>query len=329
MPLVQINAGQDGLKLHKARHSFIPILRKALCTPGPIIIMVHGFKFSPGHAYACPHENILTLNPKRSGWKVKSWPKALGFGIRRRDEGVAIAFGWNGRGSIWQAYREAGSAAEQLSRLLRVLAHLAPERPVHFLAHSLGARVVLNAISNVQHPTLGRAILLNPAEFCEVARERLETSNGRQLQLINVTSRENDIFDLLLETFFAKCGETDRPRCLGRGLFGLSNCLTLQIDNPDVVNALAKSGYMLGNKQSLICHWSTYLRDGVFEFYNDILRRPHELTLPDMRRTLAHTQDPRWSKLINRARRKVEFTIQAGFAEFVSSLGSTRSTTNQ
>ena len=54
MPLLQINAGPQGPELHGASRPLGHALADGLEPPGPIIIMVHGFKFAPGDAFDCP-----------------------------------------------------------------------------------------------------------------------------------------------------------------------------------------------------------------------------------------------------------------------------------
>ena len=79
---------------------------------GPVIVMVHGFKYAPGHRSECPHRQILSLDPVRDCFKVVSWPRGLGFGRGAPDEGLGIGFGWNARGTLRQAYAEAARAGK-------------------------------------------------------------------------------------------------------------------------------------------------------------------------------------------------------------------------
>lgn len=296
MPLLQINAEPDALRLHNARHSFIPLIRRALRRPGPIVIMLHGYKFAPHHPVSCPHNHILSLDPNRCGWKVKSWPRALGFGEGQPDEGLAIAFGWPARGSIWQACLSADRTALQLAELLQILTDLAPNRPLHILAHSLGARVVLRALPVCGSIPLGRVILLNGAEFGETARTALDSPAGAGSEIINVTSRENDLFDFLLERLVRPPKSGDR--CLSQNLPDRANTLTLQLDHPDTVAGLNSAGFSLGPDSYRVCHWSAYLRPGVFDVYKALIRHPERTQLSRLRASLPAAMEPRWSHLV-------------------------------
>lgn len=297
MPLIQINAGPDGPELHGTSRPIAPVLQRALGGAGPVIIMIHGFKFRPGHPDACPHGHILSLTPAKACRKALSWPRALGIGQGDPDEGLAIAFGWDARGTIWQAWRRAARAGAALAALLAAIHRIDPARPVHALAHSLGARVILRALCEPGLPSgsLSRAILLSGAEFGSHAAEALYGEAGRQAEIINVTSRENDLFDFMLERLIA-------PPVRGDGALGFClpdapNALTLQLDHPQTRTALAQAGFPISAPRGRVCHWSTYLQPGVFDLYRALLRRADDLPLPHLRAALPERYDPRWSRL--------------------------------
>ncbi|RKT30791.1 alpha/beta hydrolase family protein DUF900 [Roseovarius halotolerans] len=299
MPLLKINSGPDGPVLHTGQDSPLgPTLAQALRHGrGPVVIMTHGYKFAPGHGLDCPHQHILSLDPACRSWKAMSWPRALGFGAGQRDEGTGIAFGWPGRGTIWQAYRQAEVAGAALAQLIEMIARIAPDRPLHLLAHSLGARVVLGALERLPEGRVGRAILLSGAEFGSRAAEALSRGAGRTAEIINVTSRENDLFDFLLERLVTPPARGDRS--LGHGLPALPRTLTLQLDHPDTLTALACAGFKIERPKARICHWSSYLRPGVFGFYRALLRTPEALPLPQLRAALPAEPDPRWSRILS------------------------------
>ncbi|MCZ0813351.1 MAG: alpha/beta hydrolase [Pseudomonadota bacterium] len=298
MPLLHINSGPDGPVLHAGPATPLgPALAQALRHGhGPVVIMTHGYKFAPGHGLDCPHQHILSLDPACRSWKAMSWPRGLGFGAGQHDEGTAIAFGWPGRGTIWQAYRQAEIAGATLARLIGMIARIAPDRPLHLLAHSLGARVVLGALKRLPEGRVARAILLSGAEFGSRAAEALSRGAGRSAEIINVTSRENDLFDFLLERLVAPPVHGDRS--LGHGLPAMPKTLTLQLDHPDTLTALARAGFEIEPPKARICHWSSYLRPGVFPFYRALLRAPEALPLPQLRAALPAEPEPRWSRIL-------------------------------
>lgn len=330
MPLLQIDATPLGPCLHDAPTPVSSTLRAALDHPGPVIIMTHGFKFAPNHPFACPHRHILSLDPKVQSWKAKSWPRGFGFGAGSPDEGLAVAFGWSGRGSIWHAYDQAKQAGLCLADLIAMIRQEAPGRPVHLVAHSLGARVVLGALPHLDAGAIGRVLLLNGAEFGAAARAALESPAGQTAEVISVTTRENDLFDFLLERLIPASELGDRS--LAQALPQRPNTLTLQLDHPETLRALDRSGFPVAQGRArFYCHWSTYLRDGVFEFYNALLRAPENLALARLRTQFPKCPDPRWSRVMQWPSAPVPgFRTWLGASQAgISSRGITSSTVNQ
>ena len=297
MPLLQIDATPLGPCLHGTAQRLLPPLRRALVQPGPVIIMIHGFKFEPGHTNACPHNHILSLDPKHRTWKAKSWPRGLGYGAGDRDEGLAIGFGWSGRGTIWNAYKQAEEAGLCLADLVSMIRQVAPGRQVHLVAHSLGARVALGALPNIPARAIARVLLLNGAEYGAAARAAIESAAGCAAEIINVTTRENDLFDFLLERLISPPEHGDRS--LAQSLPQRPNTLTLQLDHPDTLPSLERAGfYVAPGRARFCCHWSAYLREGLFDFYRALLRQPEDHSLARLRALLPDIQDPRWSRVL-------------------------------
>lgn len=295
MPVLQINAGPDGPGLHGTPRDLAPALRQGLDRGGPIVIMIHGYKFDPQHRETCPHRHILSLSPRRDCAKAVSWPRGLGFDGLSRDEGLAIAFGWAARGTIWGAYDRAAKAGRALATLIDMIGQIAPGRPVHLLAHSLGARVALTALPHVGAQRVGRVILLSGADYGETARSALQSPAGTNAEIINVTSRENDLFDFLLERLVAPPKRGDWT--LAHGMPLSRNTLTLQLDHPETLRVLRSAGFGIAPPGGRICHWSSYIRHGVFPLYRALLRRPDDLPLVQLRAALPKGCDPRWSRI--------------------------------
>lgn len=295
MPMLRLTVTEDGAALHAARAPRLPTLRRALAgDPGPITVMIHGYKYQPGHGHHCPHGSIFSRSPTPGLPRVVSWPRHLGL-RGQQGEGLGISFGWQARGSIWQAHQRAACAGEALADLLADLRSLAPARPINLIAHSLGARVALRAIAAGKPSSVNRAILLAAAEYAGTARRTLESAAGRQTQVLNVTSRENDLFDFLTERLIAP--DTPGPdHMLGQGAPDLPNLVTLQLDDPASLHALRRAGFPVAAPERLVCHWSPYLRPGVFPLYRAVFAG--DMALSRLRALLPADPAPRWSRLL-------------------------------
>lgn len=289
MTLLRINANMDGL-------APLPDLASLATGSGPVLILTHGYKFQPGHPVHCPHRHILSAEDAAYP-KATSWPKALGIG---QGDAAALAFGWPARGTIWAAWQRAEIAGAQLAQVITAIRAVAPHRPVHALAHSLGARVVLSALHHLTPGALGRIILLAGAEYATNAAAALDTPAGRQAEVINVTSRENDLFDFLLERLVPAPVRGDWT--IGQRLGDRPNVLCLQLDAPRTLAALALRGFAIAPPNTRICHWSVYRRAGVFTLYRALLLRPETLPLAHLRAALPDDPTPRWSRLLTAPR---------------------------
>ncbi|MDO5643213.1 MAG: hypothetical protein Q4G26_12625, partial [Paracoccus sp. (in: a-proteobacteria)] len=273
----------------------------ASLAPGaPVIVMIHGYRFAPGHRRSDPHRDILGLGaagaaaarpgPRRN----LSWPRALGFSADG-PEGLGISFGWPARGRLSAAYARAGVTGQGLAPVLARLADAAA-RPVHLIAHSLGARVALQALAAAPGASIGRMVLMAGAELRPLAGAAIDSPAGRQAEVINVTSRENDPFDFALEWLIGR----GRHRALGFGLEApRRNWLDLQIDAPETRAGLAALGFGIGADVARACHWSPYLREGLFDFYRIALSQGWALPMGLLRANIPARQAPRWSRLLH------------------------------
>lgn len=286
MTLIRLDAVAGRPQLHGLGEAPEALLAEAVrSTRGPVVVMIHGYKFIPGHPRRCPHRHILGLERRRPCRKALSWPRALGFTGAACDEGLGLAFGWHARGTLWDAWRRAEAAGAALAQVAEVLRAAAPERPVHVVAHSLGARVALAAMARAPAGTFGRALLLAGAEFASSAEAALAAPGGRAAELVNVTSRENLLFDLLLETLVAPPRRGDVT--LGRGLAQGPRRLTLRLEDAHTLAALGRHGFSVAPPERRVCHWSAYLRPGVFDLYRALLRAPASTPLASLAAAVA------------------------------------------
>lgn len=285
MPLVRINADGD----RAVPLDDLGAALDGLPPDAPVIALIHGYKYDPDRVAHCPHRQILSLDPMMARRAI-SWPRHLGFGRGDTAEGLCLAFGWNARGTIWHAHAEAARAGRALAAVLRTV-HAARRAPVHLVSHSLGARVAMQVMEDLPARSIGRALLLAAAETRASAERAMATDAGRTAEIVNVQSRENTVFDLLFRTAI----HPHRPFAptLGAG-FGRDErrWLDLPIDCARTRAHLAAQGFRIPPPARAICHWSAYLRPGLFPLYRALLREG--LPLAALRENLAaeHTLHP-------------------------------------
>ncbi len=261
----------------------------------PIVVMIHGFRFDPADPDTDPHTHILSMTPRPDCWKAVSWPRRLGL---TGDRGLAIGWGWRARGTIWGAYAEAQASGLRLATVISRLHRIAPDRPVHVFAHSLGARVALTALALVPAGAVGRLVLLSAAAFVAEAVVALDTPAGSRAEVFAVRGAENLLFDVLLRAALPFKGVT-----LGAGSAGLPRCLDLALDRPAMLAALRRIGFRIAPPAARICHWSGYLRPGVWGLYRALLHRPVDVPMSLLRDALGQTTCPmpaRWARARHR-----------------------------
>ncbi|MFW2588314.1 DUF726 domain-containing protein [Sagittula sp. SSi028] len=296
MPMLNITAHEDHCHLHAAGGPLLPELKAALDRdPGPVTVMVHGFRYQPGLTDHCPHQTLFATGPATA--TIPAWPRHLGL-RGQAGEGLGLSFGWFARGTIWQAHRRAETAGHALARLLADVKALDPQRPVHAIGHSLGARVILSAIRAGQPGVIDRTVLLAGAEFAGTARHVLHSSAGRRTEVLNVASRENDLFDFMLERLVPAEAPGDRMLGAARTTGMAPNMVTLQLDDARSLSALRAAGFPISPTQQRICHWSPYMRAGVFPLYRAYLSGT--LPLARLRGILPDATTARWSRLLSR-----------------------------
>jgi pimeloyl-ACP methyl ester carboxylesterase len=254
----------------------------------PIVIMIHGYKYAPGHPDDCPHDHILSATPRVTDRRVISWPQHLGLDGR---QAMGIAFGWAAHGSAWASYAQAAVAGRSLARLLDALRGYGHQ--VHIIAHSMGARVALQALPHLAPGAVDRMILLAAAELRRPARRALASPGAMGVEFVNITTRENDLYDMYLEWGIGACLDT----ALGQGLpRAPGGWLDLQIDQTATLETLAALGHPIAPRQTRICHWSPYLRRGVFPLYRALLTG--QLSVSALQARLPTKADRRWSALL-------------------------------
>lgn len=302
MPILRVNANGCTPELGRTDRASMCLsdALKANLGGGPVLIMLHGYRYSPSQPSLDPH-NFILQNSHKNGW-----PQQMGYSPDSPHQGLCIAFGWEAGGTIWRAYREASRAGLALASLIKQIATLGAG-PVNIMAHSLGVRVALASLPHLAPGMIGRMILLTGAELRTTAEAALITPAGQSAQVLNIISRENDIFDFLYEWLLAP--HHFGARTMGAGI-SLPNCVTAQIDDADHLTALRCLGFPVPVASKRVCHWSSYTRPGLFPLYRGFLSASNPLDLADLRARLPITLTPRWSRLRSRPLRPAPFAVQ-------------------
>lgn len=269
-------------------------LAQALATlpaGAPVVVMIHGYRFAPGaRGGNCPHRHIFSMQPPVQDWTAISWPRHLGLSGGRA---LAIGFGWPARGRFRGACVRASRAGRALAELAALVQSLDPGRAFDVVAHSLGARVALAALPYAEAHDFRRLILLAAAETRRPAMRAMASAAGRVVQVVNVTTRENDLFDFLVEWL----GSAGLDTAIGQGLCETpANWLDVQLDQAASLAALTRLGHDLPCAPARISHWSPYLRPGALGLYRAIL--DGSLSVQALREALPERRDPRWSRLL-------------------------------
>lgn len=257
--------------------------------PGtPVTIMLHGYRYTPASPRKDPHLTIYAGLPGSQDSRTLSWPRRLGLTGAR----PGIGFGWHADGTIWSAHAGAERAGLALADLIAGL-RAQGAGPVNLFGHSLGCRVALSSLPHLRAADVGRIVLMSAAALRGQATAALATPAGRAAAVLNVTSRENDLYNKAFELLIFRAGDLT----LGAGL-DAPNAVTLQIDHPHHREGLRALGFPTAAPVRRVCHWSAYMRPGLFPLYRAFLHRPASLTLADLRRALRADAAPRWSRLI-------------------------------
>ncbi len=159
----------------------------------------------------CP-DDLAPCARKRP--RTANWPHALGFSEQGTHDGLCIALGWEAR--HWRpgldcfaaVHRTAEKTAAALITLVRAIVAADPRRQVDVLSHSLGARVVLQALRQAPDLPVARAILLGGAEYSAEARAALAAQDraGGRTEFYHMIARANDLYDGLFQLFAPRTG---------------------------------------------------------------------------------------------------------------------------
>lgn len=294
MPILRLNAGPAGLSLHGSPAPALSALRRAARDTGPVMVLIHGFKYDPDSLRYSPHAKIFGQATHPEGHGHVQWLPHLGFGTGQRHEGLAVAFGWRARGNLWRAEQSARVAGRHLAQVISEIRNIATERPLYVITHSMGSEVIFEALHDLCAGDVDRIVTLTGASYASRAMEAMRSPAGRAAELFNITSRENDIFDFMYERLITPPVPGDWA--MGIGL-DMPNAVNIQLDCAHTLAALTRFGGFVSSPQRRVCHWSGYTRPGALQFYARALRQPKEVPLPLLRAALPEAVAPRWSRM--------------------------------
>ena len=92
MPILRLNAGPGGLTVHGSPAAALPAVRNAARGTGPIMVLIHGFKYDPEDMACSPHTSIFGTEMHHHKDGNVQWLRHLGFCSGNANEGLAIAF---------------------------------------------------------------------------------------------------------------------------------------------------------------------------------------------------------------------------------------------
>jgi pimeloyl-ACP methyl ester carboxylesterase len=284
MALVSVNATETGwasaAPLETALHPLPP--------GSSVTVMIHGFRFSPWSPAHDPHQHILSLTPRRDCWKAVSWPRHLHLGGTTTRLGIGL--GWHARGGLALVADDAFAIGDTLAMMIREIKGQRADLHVNIIAHSLGARVALCALAMLPRAHVDRLILLSGAEYRSLALAALASPARRTAQVLNVTSGENLLFDAIYRVRVPAPTRTDWP--LSAGLPGAPGWIDLRVDCPATLDVLRDFGIRTRRPVSRVCHWSTYLRPGLFRLYRGVCDPSQPDLLPRLAAALQATASP-------------------------------------
>ena len=289
MALLQIDACDGTPRLFGTPHSLSAALASALRqTPGPVTILIHGYKYAPDQGVACPHLGLFAMKSHSPNPKVIAWPRHL------KTDGVTLGFGWAGRGALRDVYARAFETGAALAELIKILHHLDPARKIHVLSHSMGARVALSALPRLPAKTVSSVLMLAAAEYRSQVAAAMASPAGQSAHIWHITSGENDLYDFLFERLIRAPERGDQAI----GTAPLPGLNRIVLDDAETLDRLDRLGYRIAPPARRFCHWSPYLRGGVFGLYSALIRG--DLCAHRLRQALPAPQKPRWSRIVPR-----------------------------
>ena len=253
----------------------------ALPSVNNILIMINGFDFDPTekgrdnpHLKLFPYweENLRSCMEENWAYFGFGWYSAeleLSSWI-----GGALRAHWNPYRWAWELAGNAGGIlAQTIQRRLVDEASNGDESisaTICIIAHSLGVRVALSALTQLPAVSVNRILLLNGSEYSQTSKVIANYTNA---EVLNCTVNSDDVLN--------KLGSVFAPEAFIKAVVGQSgielspsNWVDFCLDDQDVQTRAANSGYdnIRGDNPTKIAdHWYSYNHDGNWPLFCDFL----------------------------------------------------------
>ena len=255
----------------------MPRARSGFSVPLPsapkVLIMVNGFDYDPTeHSDDNPHQTLFEeWRESVQKYTDDDW-ECFGFGWYSAELepgswlGGLVRAHWNPYRWGWEL---AGNAAGILAQAIQKRLD-GPSAEICIIAHSLGARVVLSALSQLPSESVARVLLLNGSEYSQSSKVIATYTDSH---VLNVIVRADDVLN--------KLGSVFAPEAFIKAVVGQSgihnppdNWLDICLDDPGVQARATTCGYdnIRGdNPDNIADHWYSYRHVDNWPLFCDFL----------------------------------------------------------
>ena len=239
-----------------------------------IIIMVNGFDYDPTETSEDnPHLTLFKeWNGHISAIQEEHWD-CFGFGWYSAElepgswVGGLLRLHWNPYRWGWEL---AGKAGGILAKMIAARLAADDGAEICIVAHSMGARVALSALTQLPRSAVKRVLLLNGSEYSQTAKVVSLYTNSDVLNVVvkadDVLSKLGSIFapEEFIENVVGQSGLCDPPH----------TWLDICLDNTGVKEKTRAGGYLDlcgDNPDSIGDHWYSYTHEPNWFLFRDFL----------------------------------------------------------
>ena len=207
-----------------SRDVFQGIRKVAHNTPpdAPIIVMLHGQGFDPCIARVDPFRSIFAYDPYgdriRDYWRLQSWAHRFKCAPQKS---MMIGYGWQAHSTdfvmsanVNAVARNAVMEAQQFGAFVQRLNAITPQRPVHVIAHGMGAKLALRSLETTPKMRIKRLIMLNGQGLITDGLLAMNAKAGQKTEFYNIYERSTARLRFI-DRHCEKAGPIDHILALG------------------------------------------------------------------------------------------------------------------